>query len=328
LVLHAWVLLLLALPLTAKDRFLFTSFRGNGESGMYLAISSDGKHWTTLNADQPWLKPEHKGMLMRDPWLGQGPDGMWHLLWTCGWTRAERGGGLTIGHASSRDLRTWSAQQEIPVMQNEPTARNAWAPEAVWDAKQQQWIVFWASTIPGRFPDSEQTGDTGYNHRIYAMTTRDWQNFTPAKLWFDPQFNCIDSTVIHDGKRWVMIFKDERKNPLKKQLRVAFADTSEGPWRDVSEPFSQQWVEGPTAVRLGREWWIYFDHYTKPQHYGAMSTRDWKHFQDRSDEVHVPEGQRHGTVVRISEAMAQTLENGSAESGLPASMSAHSLSKR
>ena len=71
-------------------------------------------------------------------------------------------------------------------MANEPAARNLWAPEAVWDPERKEWILFWATTIPGRFPDTEGTGDTGYNHRIYSTTTKDFQSFTPARLWFDP----------------------------------------------------------------------------------------------------------------------------------------------
>ncbi len=302
------VALLLAMPLFAGDWFLFTSFRKNGETGVYLALSQDGRQWTPLNGNQPWVKPEHQGMLMRDPFLVQGPDGVWHLLWTWGWTRQETGGGLKIGHASSTDLLTWSPQQEIRVMDDESKARNAWAPEAAWDASREVWVIFWSTTIPGRFPDTGGTGDSGYNHRVYATTTRDWSNFTPSRLWFDPGFNCIDATVVRDGKRWVMVFKDERKNPLQKRLRLAWADSAAGPWKDISEPFTLDWVEGPSVARVGGEWWIYFDHYTKPHYYGAVRTSNWKNFEDVSSQVKFPEDHRHGTVVEITGAMAKTLK--------------------
>jgi len=131
---------------------------------------------------------------MRDPWLGQGPDGTWHMVWTWGWTRADMGGRLKIGYTSSQDLIAWTPQRAIFVMDNEPEARNAWAPEAVWDAGGNTWTVFWASTIPGRFSDTDASGDGGYNHRIYATTTKDWQTFSPSRLWFDPGFNAIDAT--------------------------------------------------------------------------------------------------------------------------------------
>ncbi len=299
-------LLLAALPLGAES-WLFTSFRSNGETGVFLALSNDGKTWTPLNGDKPWLKPEHPGQLMRDPWLGQGPDGNWHMLWTWGWTKGSGDQALKIGHASSKDLLHWSAQEEVPVLADEPAAKNAWAPEAVWDGAKNEWVIFWATTIPGRFPDTEGTGDSGYNHRIYSMTTKDWKTYSKAKVFFDPGFNTIDSTIVKDGKRWVMVFKDERKAPLVKALKVAFADSPQGPWTGVSEPFTKAWSEGPTAVKIGAEWWIYFDHYQKPQHYEAMKTKDWKTFEDVTGEVHFPAGQRHGTAVQIPDALAKTL---------------------
>jgi hypothetical protein len=197
------------------------------------------------------------------------------------------------------------------VFENEPAARNAWAPEAAWDADRKEWIVFWSTTIPGRFPDTEGSGDNGYNHRLYAMTTRDWKTFSPARLWFDPGFNCIDATLTRDGRRWIMIFKDERKRPLQKRLRLAFADSPVGPWTGITEPFTKDWVEGPSALRIKGEWWIYFDHYTSPRHYGAMRTRDWKTFEDVTADVKFPADHRHGTAVRIPENLARRLESAS-----------------
>lgn len=289
----------------AADWYLFTSFRKNGETGTYLALSQDGREWTPLNNNQPWIKPGQPGMLMRDPFLAQGKDGTWHLLWTWGWTRKETGGTLKIGHATSKDLIEWSAQEEIPILPKEPEARNAWAPEAAWDDKKGEWVIFWSTTIPGRFPTGETTGDSGYNHRVYAMTTKDWKSFSPPRVWFDPGFNCIDSTVVKDGNRYIMIFKDERRNPEKKNLRLAFADSPAGPWKDVTETFSDAWVEGPSAVKIGNDWLIYFDRY-RERKYDALRTSDWKKFTP--EKVSFPADHRHGTVVAISEAVAKKLQ--------------------
>lgn len=306
--LRVLLVLMCSLPLLADDWFLFTSFRKNGETGVYFALSQDGRTWTPLNGNQPWIKPEHPGMLMRDPFLQRGPDGVWHLLWTWGWTKEQSDGALKIGHASSRDLVHWSAQQAVPVLREEPQARNAWAPEAAWDAARKEWIIFWATTIPGRFQEGAQSGDTGYNHRLYAMSTKDWVTFSPARLWFNPGYNSIDATILPVGKRWLMVFKDERKEPLQKRLRLAWADSPAGPWSGVSEPFTRDWVEGPSVARVNGEWWIYFDHYTKPQRYEAMRTKDWKQFEDVSDQLSFPADHRHGTVVTIPESLAKRLQ--------------------
>jgi hypothetical protein len=58
---------LVATPLAAADHYLFTSFRRNGETGVFLAHSTDGRKWEPLKGNQPWVKPEHAGQLMRDP---------------------------------------------------------------------------------------------------------------------------------------------------------------------------------------------------------------------------------------------------------------------
>ena len=291
----------------AADRYLFTSFRSNGETGVFFALSSDGRKWTPLNGNKPWLKPEQPGMLMRDPWLAKGPDGVWRMLWTWGWNKGAGDKSLKIGYSDSKDLIHWTPERAIPILPAEPTARNAWAPEAVFDPATREWTIFWATTVPGRFPDTENTGDTGYNHRLYSMTTRDWKTFGAPRLFFDPGFNAIDSTIVKDGARWIMIFKDERKNPAIKRLRLAFADSPAGPWTGVTAPFTRDWIEGPSAIKIGSEWWLYFDHYTKPRGYGAIRTPDWKSFTDVSEDVSFPDDHRHGTVVRIPERLANRL---------------------
>ncbi len=302
----AFLLLLSAAALFA-DSYVLTLFRSNGETGVFFAGSADGYHFTPLNGDKAVIVPEHPGMLMRDPQLSRGPDKLWHLVWTTGWRRATPDAPLTIGHATSEDLLHWSAQQLIDIPLE--GARNAWAPEMVWNAKAKRWVIFWSSTIPGRFPDTEGTGDTGYNHRVYSMTTGDFKTFSKPALFFDPGFNCIDATLVQEGKRWIMVFKDERKTPLQKRLRLAFATSPEGPFTGVTEPFTGDWVEGPSVAKVGQDWLIYFDHYGKPQHYGAYKTRGWKTFEEVTSQMSFPANPRHGTVVQVTAAEIAVLKS-------------------
>lgn len=282
-------------PLKKNEVLLFASFRGNGEDGLHLAYSPDGYQWTALNNDQSYLKPTvSKDKLMRDPCIIRGKDGRFHMVWTTSWH--ERG----IGYASSADLVHWSEQQDIPVMQNEPTAKNCWAPEITYDAYHDQYVIYWATTIPGRFPQGETTLDGGNNHRIYYTTTSDFKNYTPAKVLYDQGFNVIDATIQPAGKRFMMVLKDETREPVQKNLRVAFADQVTGPWEAPSEAITgEYWAEGPTAIQLGNQWLVYFDKYTEHK-YGAVASTDLERWTDVSDKVHFPKGTRHGTVLRIS----------------------------
>lgn len=289
----------------ATDYFLFTSFRGNGEDGLHLALSTNGYHWTALRGDRSFLKPEIGGSkIMRDPCLAQGPDGTFHLVWTSGWTADK---GKVIGHATSKDLVHWSEQQAIPLMEEEPKTRNLWAPEIFYDGARKQWLIFWSSTIPGRFAATDATGDDGYNHRFYCCTTSDFASFSPAALFYDPGFNAIDATLFNSGTNFHLFFKDERRQPLQKKLRYAVASRPQGPFGAPSEPFTGDWVEGPSAIRIGSDYFVYFDHYGAPPYYGAVRSKDLRHWEDCSKEMIFPPGQRHGTVVKIDRALAESL---------------------
>jgi hypothetical protein len=303
----AVAMLLLSLTVTqtsAADHYLFTSFRGNGEDGLHLALSTDGYHWTALKQDASFLRPEIGGKLMRDPSLAQGPDGVFHLVWTTGWTAES---GKVFGYASSTDLVHWSPQRGIKVMENEPKTRNIWAPELFYDAGKEQWLIFWSSTVPGKYAATDRTGDDGYNHRIYYVTTKDFVQFSESKLLYDPGFNCIDATLVAAEGRFYLFFKDERKTPLQKKLRYAVAANAEGPFGPPSEPFTGDWVEGPSVIKIGQEWLVYFDHYATPQFYGGVRSADLKTWQDCSKEMQFPAGQRHGTVLKIPERISAGL---------------------
>jgi len=289
-------------PTEAQPWYLFTSFRGNGEDGLHLAISRDGYHWTALNQDRSYLKPTvGKGKLMRDPSLAQAKDGTFHLVWTTGWTDQ------TIGYASSRDLIHWSEQRAIGVMAQEPTARNSWAPELFYDESKRQWLILWATTIPGRFPETDTTGNNGYNHRIYFVATKDFKTFSSARLFFDPGFNVIDATLVKISGKHYLVFKDERQTPVKKNLRLAVADSAEGPYEHVSEPFTRDWVEGPTAIKIRDEWFVYFDQY-REHRYGAVKSKDFKHWEDVSNRLSFPVDHRHGTILKIADDLARDLQ--------------------
>jgi beta-xylosidase len=282
-------------PLKKNEALLFAYFKGNGEDGLHLATSPDGLQWTALNGDKSLLAPAvSKDKLMRDPCIIRGQDGLFHMVWTTSWH--DRG----IGYASSKDLVHWSEQQEIPVMAPEPEARNCWAPEITYDAAHKQYLIYWATTIPGRFKAGESTLDAGYNHRIYYVTTSDFKTYSPARVLYDKDFNVIDASIQPTGRRYVMFLKDETREPVQKNLRVAFADQAAGPYSTPSAPITgKYWAEGPTAIQLGDKWLVYFDKYTEHK-YGAVTSTDLTHWTDISDQVQFPKGARHGTVLRIT----------------------------
>lgn len=290
-------------PSAAGQVCLFSYFKGNGEDGLHLAYSDDGLVWHALNGDKSLLRPEAgKDKLMRDPQISFGPDGLFHMVWTTSWTDP------VIGHATSKDLISWSAQQSIAPMTNEPNTQNVWAPELFYDDKTRAYILFWSSTIPGRFPETDKSGDSGRNHRIYFVTTKDFRTFTTARLFYDPGFSVIDATIVADGQRYVMFFKDETRWPVaQKNIHFAVSKQADGPYGPPAPQITgDYWAEGPSAIKLGGRWIVYFDRY-RDHRYGAVASADWRHWEDISDKLQFPEGARHGTSLLVPRAIVNRL---------------------
>lgn len=96
-----------------------------------------------------------------------------------------------------------------------------------------------------------------------------------------------------------MFLKDETREPAQKNIKIAYADQLTGPYSKASEPITgNYWAEGPTTVRIGNDWLVYFDKY-RDHKYGAILSSDLKTWKDVSDQVSLPKGLRHGTILTI-----------------------------
>ena len=274
--------------------FMFSYFKNNGKDGLHLAYSNDGYKWTALKNDQSFLTPVlSKDSLMRDPCIIRGADGLFHMVWTVSWN--QRG----IGYAKSPDLINWSEQKYIPVMMHEDSARNCWAPEITYDKNKKQYMIYWATTIAGKYKMDTMV-ESGYNHRMYYVMTKDFKTFTQTKLLYDKGFNVIDATIVPDGKRFIMFLKDETRTPPQKNIRIATSKKLNSGYSDASIPITgNYWAEGPTTLRINGEWIVYFDKY-RDHKYGAVQSPDLKNWTDISDKISLPNGIRHGSIFKVS----------------------------
>lgn len=268
----------------AQKDWLFAYFREPANQGIYFALSHDGRHFTPINNDQPVVKPEQPGEVMRDVFVTQGPDGTYRMVWTWGWH------GDSLGYAESPDLIHWSPQREIRVMQLFPDVRNVWAPETYWDAAKGEWVLVWSSTL----------GDGPDGNRIYYALTKDFVHFTIPKLLFDPGYVVIDATIFHGGDKYYLVFKDQTVQPLRYQIRVATGPSYVGPWSKPSAPITESWSEGASVVHVGDQYIVYYDHYRAPRRYEAVASTDWKHWTAINDQVNLPAHCKHGSFLEIS----------------------------
>lgn len=281
----------------SKEVWLFTSFHEPANEGLRMLYSYDGYAWKDLN--KTLLKPEIGNQkVMRDPSIAQGKDGTFHLVWTSSW-KGDKG----FGYAHSKDLIHWSEQRLLPVMAHESTTVNVWAPELFYDDEADQFIIIWASTIPFRFPRGVEEEEN--NHRMYYTTTKDFNTFSPTKLFIDPGFSVIDAVIVKRQKNdYVLVLKDNTRP--ERNIKVAFGKTPLGPYENVSAPFTKKFTEGPSVTKVGDEWLIYFDTY-QDKRYDALKTADFKTFTDVSLQAKVPEGHKHGTIFKGSKKVLKEL---------------------
>lgn len=288
--------------------YLFSYFLDNGQDGLHLAYSQDGLTWTALKDGKSFLPPKVGGKLMRDPCICVGPDGEYHMVWTSSWQ--ERG----IGVAHSKDLVSWSEQAFVPVMAHEPKAHNCWAPEIFYDQSEIEYIIYWSTTIPGRYPDTEEAqgdraGKIFLNHRIYCTTTKDFKTYTDTCLFYNDNFNVIDATIAKHGKQYLLFVKDETRFPkAEKNIRVAHGEKAQGPYGPASPPITPKglWVEGPTVLKIADTWYLYYDAYTE-HHYAGLKSTDLKTWQDITNQLQFPKGTRHGTAFEVPKSVLDGL---------------------
>lgn len=275
----------------SKKYWLFAYFRNPGTQGIYLAISSDGYHFKPLNHDQPWVKPQFPSEVMRDVYVTQGPHGTYRMVWTWGWH------GHSLGYAHSRDLIHWSAQRNLPVMQNYPDTRNVWAPQTYWDAAKNKWIIVWSSAID----------NSGLGNRIYYSLTSSFHHFTIPSLLFDPGYVTIDATIYHDNGKYYLVYKDQSVHPLRYQVRYATGPSYTGPWSKPSAPITPMWSEGPSVVHVGKQYIVYYDHYRVPLRYEGVESTDWKQWYSVNQKMSFPPFSKHGSFLQITASEATRL---------------------
>lgn len=277
-----------------EEIYIFSYFKGDGEDGLHLSQSSDGLKWREMNGGKSLLTPTvGKDRLMRDPSIIKGDDDCYHMVWTTGWN--DRG----IGYASTKDFISWSEQIYIPVMEHQEGTLNCWAPEITYDSRNERYIIYWSSSISGSYPDVNPDVDHGYNHRIFYTSTTDFKEFSRAKILYDKGFTVIDATIKEVDNEYIMFIKDERLTPLQKNIRVAKSRYIDKNFTDPSEPITGNYqCEGPTSIKIGDNWIVYFDKFTQGE-MGAVTSTDLNSWTDISDSIEFPEGTRHGSIIAV-----------------------------
>ena len=116
--------------------------------------------------------------------------------------------------------------------------------------------------------------------------------------------------MVRDGDHWLLFAKNETEIPAPvKNIFMVRAPSPDGSWTKPGAPLPPAgvWVEGPTAIKVGEWWHVYFDKYREHK-YGVVRSKDLANWEDISDQLVVPSGIRHGTVLRVRRALVDALK--------------------
>lgn len=307
--------------------YLFVYFTGegtaDGEQIRYaLSRGDDPLHWRELNGGRPVLTSTLGEKGLRDPFVIRSPRGdRFYLIATDlrmyrnssgSWDQVQRHGSKSVMVWESTDLVHWTDQRLVKVAPD--TAGNTWAPEAYWDSRLREYVVFWASKLYAA-DDPDHTGST-YNRMLYA-TTKDFRAFSAPRVWNDPGYSVIDSTVIKDRGTYYRFTKDERDpssgSPCSKFITAEksrnLTDTSYGFVADCVGSGALARGEGPTVFKSNTEkkWYLFVDEYGL-RGYVPFETTDlasgkWTPATDYA----LPASPRHGTVLPVTGAEYERL---------------------
>ena len=281
-----------------NNAFLFPYFKDNGQSGVFLSYSTDGTHFSAVNSGKAIFTPPSSWTgqtLTRDPSIVYH-DGVFSMVWTTNWT------GTVFGFAQSTDLKNWTNVQQItPFSGTQP--QNVWAPEIVWNPVADSYRIAFSSAMTA----ANYSAD---NMRMYSITSTDLKTFTTttsATTFFNPGYSVIDGQMLYDtdNSRWIMVYKNEVSG--RKNLNLVYNSSADmtGPWtQDSHNPITgtgkvgylAQAAEGPTLLKDGDRWLLYWDAYTSGRYCMASST-DLATWTDLTYQMTNPvTTPRHGTI--------------------------------
>lgn len=289
--------------------YLFAHFIGEQKDGeqIYFSVSRDGLHWKDLNGGKPVLYSNVGELGARDPFLIRSPwaeEKKYYLIATDlrieagkGWEAAQYSGSRDILVWESEDLVSWKGPKAHTI--GVEGAGCVWAPEAIYDEREDAILVFWASMV-------------GRKQRIYAAYTKDFQTFGDPFLFLEKENHVIDSTIIRTEEGYYRYTKDE----TTKNIVVDFAKTlkpedfKEIPSETLSELYG---VEGPEIFKFNdrEEWCLIVDRFATGKGYLPLVTKSLKTgvftvLNDTQFDMGVTK-KRHGGIIPITEEEYQRL---------------------
>ncbi|KAI1188020.1 glycoside hydrolase family 43 protein [Nemania serpens] len=286
---------------------------------LYQSNGNNPTSFRALNKGQPVLKPTKGTGGVRDPALVQGggeeAGRKWYIVGTdlnigkTNWDAAQRTGSRGIFVWESTDLVNFDNERLVTV--EDATAGIVWAPEAIWDASKNQYLVHWASKF---YPTSDprHTGNPS-TIRIRYSYTSDFKTFTAPQTYIDySPTNIIDLDILaldNEGKNYLRFMKDE-------SIKTVFMEHSStglfGPWTRAggSSGIITSGVEGPAAYRDNTQdskIHVLLDFYGSDGYRPYESVDPKNNKWTASSRTGFPSNLRHGSILPINQTIFDAL---------------------
>lgn len=294
--------------------YLLVHFTGESAQGeqTYMAVSTDGMHWTDLNNSQPVLMSNVGEKGVRDHSIVRSPDGSkyWILATDLriasgkGWDTAMHRGSTKLVIWESTDLVHWSEPRLVDIAGAIPNAGCAWAPEAIWDPVSNAYIVYWTTISPLNGVDKP---------RIYYAKTTDFRTFTAPKMYIDrPGTQQIIDTQILEVAGSVGGYKYVRASG-DGQITLEGSQSVLGSWTTIGDlsqiGLTGGMVEGPILFKFNDEnkWGLWVDQYAANKGYLPLtsinmgSAQNWQIASSGSYNLGA-DRKRHGGILNLSAA--------------------------
>ncbi|WP_338593396.1 immunoglobulin-like domain-containing protein [Paenibacillus sp. Y5S-9] len=317
------------------DAYFFAYFTGEYEGGeeISFATAEDPLFWKALNNGKSILQSDMGEKGLRDPFVIRSPEGdKFYMLATdlkmgesTNFDQAQITGSHYMMIWESEDLVHWSEQRMIEVAPK--TGGNTWAPEAIYDPVTGEYIVFWASSMK----NTETYGD--YNGRpegqynvMYYATTRDFYNFSEPKVMIDESLPTIDTTFIEHNQMLYRFTKSEVNTKVYVEKASTFYYDKDN---IAANGLQYNAVPGTRDNKLGLignngnnegqtifkdnnkdKWYLFLDSWPYHVRYTTDLDSSTQYMNNvlSSDQYALPPGPRHGTVIPISRAEYNALQ--------------------
>ncbi len=302
-----------------KTDYLFAYFVGDGkdpvdnitQERVYFAASRDGLNWGELNNANPVFTSTLGEEGLRDPYIIRSAEGDKFFLIATDlqiakggadvWGDAQKKGSQAIMVWESDDLVNWGEQRMVTVSEG-IDAGCTWAPEAFYDERTGEYVVFWASKVKGKNYDKQ---------RLYYCKTRDFYTFTKPKMWIEKDFSVIDTTVVRDDNGTYYRFT-KNENGDGKYIFMEKSDALLKGWTSVPSTSLEQekWVEGPCSFRVndddvaafGGKWAVMLDDFGGVGYYPLVTDDFASANFSKLTTATLPKVKkpRHGTVLNVT----------------------------